>query len=542
MAKIIECVPNISNGNNPEIYQAVAQAAAKVPGVALLDVDPGISTNRTVITFAGPPEAVLEAAFQVIKKAKELIDMRQHQGEHPRMGACDVCPFVPVSETTMEECAALARALGQRVGKELGVWVYLYEAAATSPERQNLAYREWLPDYGPPALNAQFGAVAIGARKFLVAYNINLNTTNKKMANDMAMNIRESGRQKRESYPDGPIVKNPDGTAVQIPGRFKHCKATAWIIPEYQRAQITMNLTDIDTTPLHEVFDDVCRQASERGLRVTGSEIVGLVPLKVLLEAGRFFLRKQGMSAGQSEADLLSTAILSLGLNDVAPFKMAEKIIEYRLRPKIPRLSLSVGEFADLLASDAPAPGGGSVAALCGTLSSALAAMASNLTHGKKEYQALSPMMEDLGIEAQELKNWFRLAIDHDTEAFGQVMQAMSLPKNNEAEKQKRQAMLEKAQKEAAEVPFQVLLKAQEVLPLLETLAEQGNRNCASDIGVGLYCLLSCAEGAAMNVKINLKNIPDSQYTAQLGSALAEILPSLRERLYRAIETLNAAF
>lgn len=346
MAKTVACVPNISDGVHPDVYHTVAKACEKATGVRLLDVAPGIATNRTVITFAGPPESIADGAFLVIKASKELIDMRNHHGEHARMGATDVCPFVPVTGVTLEECSTLARELAKRVGDELGVWVYLYESAASKPkwkslpsvrkgEYEGLADRvgkpQWTPDAGPPELDTKFGAVAIGARKFLVAYNINLNSKNLKMAKDIALNIRQSGRLKRTSYPDGEIIRNPDGSPVTVPGRFTHLKGSAWIIPEYNRAQVTLNLTDIDVTPMHTVFDEVAKQALERGMRVTGSEIVGLVPLRPILEAGRHYAKKQGLSMGLPESELISIAASSLGLSDLSPFVPEVRIIEYRL-------------------------------------------------------------------------------------------------------------------------------------------------------------------------------------------------------------------
>ena len=540
--KIIECVPNISEGKNPAIYNTVAKECETVKGVKLLDIDPGATTNRTVITFAGPPELIADAAFAVIKKAQELIDMRGHKGEHPRFGATDVCPFVPVSGVTMAECTEIARGLGKRVGEELGVWVYLYEFAASKPLWKNLAevrkgeYEslpgrvgkpEWKPDFGPEKLDAKFGAVAIGARKFLVAYNINMNSTNKKLANDIAYNIREKGRSQREYYPDGPIVRNADGKPVKQPGLFQNCKAGAWIIPEYNRAQITMNLTDIDQTPVHQVFDSVDKQASERGMRVTGSEIVGLVPLQSLLEAGKFYLQRQGLSTAVAEAELVRTAVLSLGLNDVSPFKPDEKIVEYRFRRLQSLAGMKITEFADTLASEAPAPGGGSTAALCGALAAALAAMVSNLTFGKNDYKDTWQEMEKVGCKGQALKAWFLTAIDRDTDAFNVVMDSMRLPKKTEEEKAYQASALENANKNATLVPLEVLERTVEIIPLLKTVAESGNVNSVSDAGVGAHCALTCAEGAALNVRINLPGVSDQMFKEdcmkRMNEALAEV-------------------
>lgn len=546
MNKIVECVPNISNGVDPDIYNTVAKACERAPGVKLLDVDPGAATNRTVITFAGPPETIVDAAFEVIKTAKELIDMTTHKGEHARMGATDVCPFVPVSNVTIEECAELAKKLGKRVGEELGVWTYLYENAASKKEWQNLANvrkgeyeslksrvgnKEWKPDFGPTDLDEKFGAVAIGARKFLVAYNINLNSTNKKVAKDIAFNIREGGRSKREFYPDGDIIRHPDGKPVKIPGLFKNCKATGWIIPEYNRAQVTMNLTDIDVTPVHLVFDEVSKQATERGARITGSEIVGLVPLQSVLEAGRYYLKKQGLSTAASEEVIVETAILSLGLNDVSKFDPSERIIEYKLRNKDRRLvDMPITEFSNTLACDEPAPGGGSVAALCGTLAASLATMVTNLTHGKIDYKDKWEKMESVGVIGQQLKSWYLDAIDRDTNSFNAIMDAMRLPKKSDEDKKLRVKAMDEAQKGATLVPLEVMNKSLEVIPLLEAAIKEGNPNCASDAGVGAYCLLTCAEGAALNVRINLADIKDEKFKSDCMKQVGETLTKVREK------------
>ena len=549
MNRIVECVPNVSDGQRPEVYTAIAKACEGFKGVKLLDIDPGKATNRTVITFAGPPESMVDAAFNLIKTAKQWIDMRAHVGEHPRMGAVDVCPFVPVAGVTLEDCAELARELGRRVGEELGVWVYLYERAATKPEWENLAnirrgeYESlagrvqdaaWRPDFGPQQLDPRFGAMAIGARKFLVAYNINLNAPNKKVAQDIAFNIRESGRSARKSYPDGEILRHPDGSPQQVPGLFRHCKSTGWIIPEYKRAQITMNLTDIDVTPVHIVFDEVVRQAADRGARVTGSEIVGLVPLQTILAAGRHFLKKQGLSIAVSEEEIVDAAILSLGLRDVAPFDPGERIVEYRLRESRPKLvDMTMTRFVDVLASNEPAPGGGSTAALCGALAAALGTMVTNLTHGKPDFRPLWDEMEQAGVAGQSLKSWFIDAVDRDTDSFNLIMDAMKLPKGTDEEKRVRDEALIAANKQATLVPLGVLEKTLEVPALLECVASRGNPNCASDVGVGVYCMLACAHGAALNVRINLKGIKDDLFKAdcmaRLEGALGLVDTKVRE-------------
>jgi glutamate formiminotransferase/formiminotetrahydrofolate cyclodeaminase len=554
MAKIVECVPNISDGKNPDVYNTVAKSCEKVSGVQLLDVDPGAATNRTVITFAGPPEVIVDAAFEVVKCAKELIDMQDHHGEHARMGATDVCPFVPVSGVTLEECAELAKQLGKRVGEELGVWVYLYEAAASKPEWENLAnvrkgeYEslpdrvgkpEWKPDFGPEELDPKFGAMATGARKFLIAYNININSRNVKMAKDIAFNIRESGRAKRKSYPDGEIIRHPDGKAVKIPGIFQHCKSTGWLIPEYNCAQLTMNLTDIDVTPVHVVFDEVLKQANERGIRVTGSEIVGLVPLQTMLEAGLYYAKKQGLSTALSKAEIVNIAIRSLGLTDVAPFNPEEKIIEYRFRKKGELISMSCEEFIETLASDAPAPGGGSVAALCGAMAASLGAMVSNLTHGKIEYKEQWNEMEEVGVQGQKLKAWYLDAVDRDTDAFNAVMDAMRLPKATEEQQKARDKAMLEANKHCTMVPLEVLENTVKIIPILEAVAEKGNPNCASDAGVGAHCMVTCAEGAALNVRINLAGIDDEEFNKSCRARMDEALTKVRSKCKEMLDKVD---
>ncbi len=553
--RIVECVPNISEGKNPAIYNAIARSCEKIAGVKLLDIDPGFATNRTVITFAGTPEVIVEGAFEIIKMSKELIDMRSHQGEHPRMGATDVCPFVPVSGVTMQECAELAKKLARKVAAELGVWVYLYEEAASKPEWKNLAnirqgeYEslparigcdEWRPDFGDgKKLDESFGAVAIGARKFLVAYNINLNTTNKKLAQDIAYNIRETGRSKRVSYPDGDIVKGPNGKALNVPGIFTNCKSTAWVIPEYNCAQITMNLTDIDVTPVHSVFEEVVRQATERGMRVTGSEIVGLVPKQSIMEAGQFYLKKQGLTTGISEKEIINVAIKSLGLNDVSKFNPEEKIVEYKFKRKNRLVDQTLEQFADTLASDAPAPGGGSIAALCGNLAAGLGTMVTNLTHNKKEYVDAWDEMGKWGPVGQKLKDWFLEAIDQDTDSFNVVMSAMSLPKKTTEEKKIRNEALLNANKQATLVPLSVLEKTTDIIPLLEIGLAIGNTNCVSDVGVGAYCMLACAEGAAMNVRINLMGIDDESFRNDCMHRLNRALSEVRSKHKKLVETVE---
>ncbi len=440
--RLVECVPNISDGRRPEVYEAAAKAAASAPGVTLLNVDPGAETNRTVITFVGEPEAVLEGAFRLTARAVELIDMASHYGAHPRLGAVDVVPFVPVAGVTMDECVALARRLGERVGRELGLPVYLYEAAASRPERRNLAdvrageYEglrerladpEWRPDFGPAAFVPRSGATVIGARKFLVAFNANLNTLDKRLANRVALDVREKGRVRRDEH--GDPVLDERGHPVYDPGILKSVKAVGWVIPEFGCAQISMNLTDLDVTPLHVAFDTCDERARERGLRVTGSEIVGLIPKSALLDAGRHYLAQMGRSTGVPERSLLHVAMRSLGLSEVKAFAPAERIIEYRLAEPARLVAMTLGEFTDELSTDSPAPGGGSVAALAGALGAALAAMVANLSHAKKGFEGRLGQLERIAVRGQALKDRLLAAVDADTAAFDRLLEAMRRPK-----------------------------------------------------------------------------------------------------------------
>jgi glutamate formiminotransferase/formiminotetrahydrofolate cyclodeaminase len=510
--RIVECVPNISEGRSKEIYDAIAQAAAAVPGVRLLDVDPGRETNRTVITFVGDPEAVLEGAFQLIRASHELIDMREHRGAHARMGATDVVPFVPVSGVTMDECVELAHRLGRRVGAELGVPVYLYEYAATRPDRQSLAairkgeYEalpkklqdpDFVPDYGPAEFVPKFGATAIGARKFLVAYNVNLNATDKRWANRVAFDVREKGR----------TVTDAEGRSVEQPGMLKAVRGVGWYIPEYGCAQVSLNLVDLDMTPLHVAFDACEESARARGIRVTGSELVGLAPKQSILEAGRHYLRRMERSAGIPVADLVHVAIRSLGLDDVAPFEPTEKIIEDILAPARPLASLPVQGFADETSRDSAAPGGGSVAALAGALAAALAAMVANLAHPKPSYAGVRDELEAVAVRGQELKQQQLDAIDEDTWAFQQLMAASSSG-DNEA---RRAATLH-----AADVPLRVAEACPEIAALCRRALAIGMPASASDAGVGAGMARAAATGAAMNVAINLQGMTADPVAADM--------------------------
>ena len=513
--KLVECVPNISEGRRPEIYNAVAAAAASISGVTLLNVDPGADTNRTVITFVGDPEAVLEAAFQLVRKGVELIDMTKHRGAHPRLGAVDVVPFIPISGVTMDDCVALARRLGERVGKELRVPVYLYEHACSAPHRRNLAdIREgeyegcavklrddrWKPDYGPAEFVPKSGATIIGARKFLVAYNVNINTMDKRLANRVAFDVRERGRMKRDEN-DNPLLDDK-GEPVWEPGILKSVKAVGWVIPEFGTAQISINLTDLDVTPLHLAFDTCDERARERGLRVTGSEIVGLVPLSVLLEAGRHYLAKMGRPAGVPESALVHTAIRTLGLSEVKDFDPKERVIEYRLASTARLASLSIREFTDELSSNSPAPGGGSVAALAASLAAGLAAMVAVLSHEKKGFERKQKDLDAIAVRAQQLKDQLLAAVDADTAAFDVLLEAMRMPQGPD-----RDAALANATVGATEVPLGVLEKCPEVLELCREVGRIGLQASLSDAGVGVQMARAAAAGAYQNVCINLAGL-----------------------------------
>jgi glutamate formiminotransferase/formiminotetrahydrofolate cyclodeaminase len=523
--KIVECVPNFSEGRDLAVIKQITDEIEETEGAVLLDVDPGAMTNRTVVTLVGEPDAVVEAAFRAIKRAAEVIDMSNHEGAHPRMGATDVCPFVPVSGLTMDDCVELANRLGKRVGEELGIPVYLYEYAAKTPERQNLAtirsgeYEglkaklnkpEWKPDYGPAKFNAKAGATVIGAREFLIAYNINLNTRDKKQAHEIALTIREKGRWARDE--DGKIVRDDDNNKVRQEGMFNNCKAIGWYIEEYNRAQISINFTNYKKTTVHEVFEAVRELAAENGLRVTGSELVGLTPMAMLYEAGRYYLEKQGKSTGVPVREILEIGVMSLGLNDIAPFDIDEKVIEYRV-DKIGELaSKNIQEFADEVSVDSPVPGGGSVAALCGSMGAALAAMVANLTHNKKGYEESWDECVDIAEKGQKLKDIFVKGIDRDSQSFDNVLAAMRLPKKTDEDKEARDAAIQEASKGAVSVPMETLRATIETLDIAKRIAEIGNVNSVSDAGVAAQCARAAAIGAAYNVLINLDGIEDEEF------------------------------
>ncbi|MGI9161019.1 MAG: glutamate formimidoyltransferase [Saprospiraceae bacterium] len=536
MKQLIECVPNFSEGRDPAVIQQITDAIQAVEGVNLLDVDPGKATHRTVVTFVGEPQAVTEAAFRGIQKAAELIDMRQHQGEHPRMGATDVCPLIPIAGISMEETVAWARQLGERVGRELGIPVYLYEAAASRPERKNLAtirageYEglpdklkdpEWTPDFGPAAFNPQSGATVIGARDFLIAYNVNLNTTSVRRANAVALDVREKGRLLREGDPiTGKIMTDEQGQPLRRPGLLQGVKAIGWYIEEYGIAQISMNLTDIRATPLHEAFEACCQSAESRGMRVTGSELVGLVPLSAMLEAGRHFLRKQQRSAGVSDAELIKIAVKSMGLDDLAPFDPNRKIIEYNIAQDDPRshkklIRQSLAAFADETASESTAPGGGSVSAYVGALAAALATMVANLSAHKRGWDDRWAFFSQAAEDGQQIKNALLRAVDEDTDAFAAIMAALGMPKSSDAEKAARTKAVQAATLRAMEVPKSVMHLALEAFPLIRKMVEHGNPNSITDAGVGALCARAAVVGAALNVKVNATGLDDQPLAQQ---------------------------
>ena len=534
MQKLIECVPNFSEGRDLDVIRQITGTIESVDGVSLLDVDPGASTNRTVVTFVGGPEATVQAAFRAIQKAAELIDMRKHKGAHPRMGATDVCPFIPVSNVSWEEAIACAKQLGRRVGEELNIPVYLYEKAAKDKSRANLSVirageyegffekirqREWKPDFGPAVFNEESGATVIGARDFLVAYNVNLNTKAVRRANSVAFDVREQGRVKTEDgTPSGKPVLDANGEAVRIPGMLKHVKAIGWFVKEYGIAQVSMNLTNIEETPLHVAFDACVEAASKRGLRVTGSEIVGMVPKKCLVDAGHYFLRKQKWSEGASEEELIDMAVCAMGLSELKPFDPKEKVIEFKIESDSRKslLKMNLREFCNETLSDSPAPGGGSVAALMGALGVSLGGMVANLSAGKRGWDDKIEYFGDWAVKAHQLKDELLALVDEDTAAFNKVMDAFGLPKESAEEKSARSAAIEQATKYAAEIPLKVMEMASRSYELLSEMAEKGNPTSISDVGVGALATRACIGGAALNVRINLAGLKDEKFKSAL--------------------------
>lgn len=535
--KLMECVPNFSEGRDKTVLDAIAASIKGVNGVVLLDVDPGADTNRTVFTMAGEPDAVVEAAFVAIKKASELIDMSKHHGAHPRMGATDVCPFIPISGMTMDECVEYARKLGKRVGEELGIPVYLYEYAATKEEWRNLAtvrsgeYEAlatkakdpaWKPDFGPHVFNAKSGATAISAREFLIAYNINLNTRDKKKAHDIALSIRESGKPARDAA--GKLLKDEKGNKINTPGLFTNCKAVGWFIDAYDRAQISINLTNYKVTPPHIVLDKVRELANEMGIQVTGSELVGLLPKAALVEAGKYYLAKMNESTGIPEKMIMETAIQSMGLSELGAFDLDKKVIEYAIAKQDSLVNMKLDAFCDLLSTDAPAPGGGSVAALCAAMSGALSAMVANLTIGKKGYEnvqeeayAIAPIGQDIKLKSLE-------CIDRDTDAFYAMMDAMRLPKKTDEEIAIRNAMMEQSTQAAINAPLATLRLSLDALKLSARIARIGNANALSDAGVAALTALCAAKAANYNILINIAGITDESFKSNVLSEAKQLI------------------
>ena len=534
MQQLIECVPNFSEGIDLSIITQITHEIEKTEGVRLLNVDPGKATNRTVVTFVGTPQAVIDAAFVAIKKAGELIDMSKHKGEHPRMGATDVCPLIPIANISMEETAKWAVKLAKRVGEELSIPAYLYEAAQPNASRNNLSVirageyegffkkiklPEWKPDFGPADYDAKRGATVIGARDFLVAYNVNLNTTSTRRANSIAFDVREAGRVKREGNSiNGKIVTDEKGNPVNIPGTLKSVKAIGWFIEEYGVAQISMNLTNINITPLHIAFDEVCKKATERGIRVTGSELVGLVPLKSLIDAGKYFLLKQERSVGVSEKELIKIAIKTMGLDELSPFKPEERIIEYLLKNKADSklVNMTLTDFADETASESPAPGGGSISAYIGALGVSLATMVANLSSHKKGWDDQWETFSQWAEKGQYYKDELTKLVDADTAAFNKIMTAFGLPKGTDEEKANRKMAIQDATKFAIEIPFKVMQLSFDSMTLIKAMADIGNPNSVSDAGVGALCARSAVMGAFMNVRINASGYDDKSFVADI--------------------------
>lgn len=531
MKRLIECVPNISEGRDPALIEAVCDAVRAVEGVQLLDTDPGKATNRTVITFVGEPEPVCEAAFQLIKKCYELIDMSRHHGEHPRFGACDVCPLVPLANISLEETAHYAHRLGERVGKELGLSGYFYEAAATTAERRNLSTVRageyeglskkltdpaWQPDFGPAVFNAKYGVTAIGARNFLIAYNVNLNTTSTRRANSVAFDVREAGRVLTDEK--GKPLKDEKGETLRQAGKLKSVKAIGWYIEEYGICQISMNLTNIGITSIHEAFEAVCESAQNRGMRVTGSELVGLIPKQALLDAGKYFLRKQQRSVGVGEAELIKIAVKSLGLDDLAPFDPHKKVIEYVMEGDTGKrlVAMDLVRFADETASESPAPGGGSISAYMGALGAALGAMVANLSSHKRGWDTRWEEFSQWAERGQVHKEELLYLVDADTAAFKAIMAVFDMPKNTDAEKTARKAAMQAALRQAILVPYRTMEVAFDSLALMKAMAEQGNPNSVSDAGVGALCARSAVMGAYLNVCINAADLEDKDFVQDI--------------------------
>jgi glutamate formiminotransferase/formiminotetrahydrofolate cyclodeaminase len=548
--KIIECVPNFSEGRDMNIINQITAEITNTDGVKLLDVDPGATTNRTVVTFAGEPDAVIEAAFKAVKKATELIDMSKHKGAHPRFGATDVCPLVPVANITMQEVIEYANKLGKRIGEELGIPIYLYEFAAKSEDRRNLAIVRageyeglekklkdplWHPDFGPAKFLPKTGAIAVGARNFLVAINYNLNTTSVRRANAIAFDVREKGRPMRKGNPiTGEIVKDENGNTIYIPGTLKATKAIGWFIEEYGIAQVSMNITDISVTPVHIAFDEVSEKARLRGIRVTGAEIVGLIPKSVLIDAGKYFLKKQQRSTGVSEDELIKIAIKSMGLDDLKPFDAQNKVIEFLLakdEPPPKLIKMTMGEFADETASESPAPGGGSISAYVGALGAALATMVANLSSHKPGWDDRWEEFSNFAEEGQKIKDVLVQLLEEDTNAFNKVMDAFGLPKDTDEQKSIRRQAIEEATRYATEIPYRTMKTANMAIPLCKKMAEIGNPNSISDAGVGAICCLTAIKGAYLNVLINVAGLKDKSWADNILSDASHLLQTAQNEV-----------
>lgn len=553
---LIECVPNFSEGRDQSVLDAIAEAVRSVEGVSLLDVDPGKATNRTVFTFVGHPEAVVDAAFEAIAVAGRLIDMSKHTGAHPRMGATDVCPLIPISGISLEELIPYAHKLGKRVAEQLDIPVYLYEAAATSPQRKSLGdirsgeYEglaakikdpAWTPDYGKAEFNAHSGATVIGVRDFLVAYNVNLNSSSVKKANAIAFDVREQGRILKKN---GETVIDKNGEPVRQPGKLKSVKGIGWFIEEYGVVQISMNLTNINVTPLHVAFDACEESAQQRGIRVTGSEIVGMVPKRVLVEAGRYFLEKQKASAGLSERELMKLAVKTLGLEEFAPYPLDKKIIEYAIaKPQDTMLTdLTVSGYADLTASESPAPGGGSASAAVGAFGTALGVMVANLTSSKKGYEKHWKMYSDYAVKGQDIKQRLLRLVDEDTQAYNGIIEAVRLPKATDEEIAIRNNAMIEATRHAIEVPFKAMETAAEAIPLIAAMVEKGNPNSVSDAAVGGLCLRTAITGAYYNVRINMKGFEDKAYADAMAGKAGKLFKDAMAELDKIGDMIEAHF
>ncbi len=547
MKQLIECVPNYSEGRDEKIIRQITDAITGVEGIKLLNVDPGKATNRTVVTFVGEPEQVVEAAFQGAKMAAQLIDMSKHRGEHPRFGATDVCPLIPIVNITMEETVFYARKLAKRIGEELGISVYCYEFAAASQSRmslancrageyeglkEKLAQPEWKPDFGPAELNERSGATAVGARNFLIAYNVNLNTTSVRRANSIAFDVREAGRVVREGDPvTGKIVNDENGEPMRIPGTLRKVRAIGWYIQEYGIAQISMNLTDITVTSMHQAFNEVVEKARDRGIRVTGSELIGVIPLQAMLDAGKYFLKKQQRSVGIPDEEIIKIAVRSLGLNELTPFDPKKRIIEYLIDEQQNKLAdLTLSGFSNETLSESPAPGGGSVSAYVGALGAALGTMVANLSAHKRGWDDQWEEFSDWAEKGKKAHDRLLTLVDEDTSSFNAIMDAFSLPKNNDQEKKNRSAAIQAATKKAIEVPFEVMQTAYQSLEVIGAMAEIGNPNSVSDAGVGALCVRTAVYGAYLNVRINATGLTDKAFAGEILSKANRLLQETKDK------------